>query len=159
MTFVLAIPPLWPWLNWRTKSPKRLLIYFYADFLWLTEGIRYRGQRNVNEYVRTLWLTWNISECFSNHISNRRLLVLSSGFKSQLRTVQCGVHKGSILGLRLSHVLIYISDICNTPILLQFTPFADDTNALALGKSLKVLLWKLNHELETVSEWHSANGL
>ena len=68
-----------------------------------------------------------------------------------------GVPQGSILGPLL--FLLYINDLCDVSPTLSYIQFADDSNIFATGPSINDIILKLNHELESITEWIKANKL
>ena len=71
---------------------------------------------------------------FNSYLSQREQLVSVNGHNSLSLPVSCGVPQGSILGPLL--FLLYVNDLPNTPSLLKFHLFADDTNLYFSSKSL-----------------------
>ena len=88
---------------------------------------------------------------FNSYLSQREQLVSVNGHNSLSLPVSCGVPQGSILGPLL--FLLYVNDLPNTPSLLKFHLFADDTNLYFSSKSLGLFESTLNQELKHVAEW------
>ena len=76
---------------------------------------------------------------------------------SDKKVVTCGVPQGSVLGPLL--FLLYVNDIANISDKLYSILFADDTNAIAIGKDLNELIETVNKELQKVVTWLAANKL
>ena len=94
---------------------------------------------------------------FESYWEDRRQFVTYNGVSSDVRILQCGVPRGSILRPLL--FLIYINDlatVCTSsfPIL-----FADDTNLFSHGKDIFSLQVTLNQELASKSKWLKVNKL
>jgi hypothetical protein len=102
--------------------------------------------------VRGLALSW-----FMSYLSNRTQFTLINNNKSTVRSIECGVPQGSILGPLL--FLIYINDINNAIKLGDPILFADDTNIIYSNKDLSELINNTNKELLNVSKWFTANKL
>ena len=79
-----------------------------------------------------------------------------NGRKSTSRPLETGVPQGSILGPLL--FLIYINDLPSSTE-LKSVIFADDTNLLISGNSLRQIVDTLNSELSLVSDFFKANQL
>ena len=74
-----------------------------------------------------------------------------------LCAILCGIPQGSILGPLL--FILYISGISNSPKLLKFILFAEDTNIFYSCCKLNNLGTSLNNELGKVSQWLIASRL
>ena len=89
-------------------------------------------------------------------LGNRRQFVSINGFESEIKTLSCGVHHGSLLGLLL--FLIYINDfrLCRDK-----TISGHFANAFLMynSKNLKTIETIVNTELKQVSKWLSLNKL
>ena len=88
---------------------------------------------------------------FNSYLSQREPFVSVNGHNSLSLPVSCGVPQGSILGPLL--FLLYVNDLPNTPSLLKFHLFVDDTNLYFSSKSLGLFESTLNQELKHVAEW------
>ena len=91
------------------------------------------------------------------YLCNRRQFVSLFGTNSDYQTVTCGVPQGSVLGPLL--FLLYINDMPKCSNILEFHPFADDTNLFLNSPNILNLETNLNVELEKVSQWLYANKL
>ena len=70
-----------------------------------------------------------------SYLSNREQFVSINGYDSELAEINCGVPQGSVLGPLL--FLLYINDLNQAIKFCKVHHFADDTNLLYLGKSIK----------------------
>ena len=74
------------------------------------------------------------NDWFKSYLSNHKQFVSINGYDSGLAEINCGVPHGSVLGPLL--FLLYINDL-NQAIKFCKVHFADDTNLVYLGKSIK----------------------
>ena len=74
-----------------------------------------------------------------------------------IRTITCGVPQGTNLGPLL--FLLYINDLPNCLETTSATMFADDTSLSCNGLSSADIESKLNHDLEIIHTWLTANKL
>ena len=74
---------------------------------------------------------------FKSYLSNRKQFFSITGYDSGLAEINCGVPQGSVLGPLL--FLLYINDPNQAIKFCKVHHFADDTNLLYLGKSIKKL--------------------
>ena len=102
--------------------------------------------------IRGSALNW-----FASYLMGRRQYVTYNGTSSQMKTIQCGVPQGSILGPILFR--IYINDLVNVCKNLMSILFADDTNRFKSGKDPTALQNTINSELQQVSIWLKVNRL
>ena len=97
-------------------------------------------------------------EWFTSYLSkNRSQYVHANGVDSQIKTIDCGVPQGSLLGPLL--FIIYINDFHRSSDNLSFILFADDSNLFYSHPDPNVLLRTVNCELKKVAEWIKANKL
>ena len=99
----------------------------------------------------------NILKWFESYLKDRKQYVFYNGVSSDIKTINCGVPQGSVLGPLL--FLIYINDLPNISDKLQFFLFADDTNIYYESKDLKILEKTVNEELKKLSLWLNINRL
>ena len=92
-----------------------------------------------------------------SYLKNRMQFVAINGFLSDEILMQLGVPQGSILGPLL--FLIYINDFHVAIKYSSSRHFADDTNLLAINKSLKKIRKQLNFDLRFLSKWLRANKI
>ena len=94
---------------------------------------------------------------FRSYLSNRTQFVSTNGFNSKTKNICVGVPQGSVLGPLL--FLIYINDL-NLAINYSIVHhFADDTNLLITGKSLKSIKKRANIDLKLLYNWLKANKI
>ena len=94
---------------------------------------------------------------FESYLKNRMQYVSINGISSEIILMLLGVPQGSILGPLL--FLIYINDFNHSVIFSKSRHFADDTNLLLSGNSIKKLQKQLNIDLKLISKWLNANKI
>ena len=109
--------------------------------------------QKLNHYgIRGVANNW-----FNSYLSNRTQFVSINGFQSKTKNISIGVPQGSVLGPLL--FLIYINDL-NVAINYAIVHhFADDTNLLITGKSLKTINKHSNIDLKLLCNWLKANKI
>ena len=101
---------------------------------------------------------WGISNnWFKSYLSNHKQFVSINGYDSGLAEIKCGVPQGSVLGPLL--FLLYINDLNQAIKFCKVHHFADDTNLLYLGKSIKKLNKLVNYDLKNLLYWLNANKI
>ena len=92
-----------------------------------------------------------------SYLESRKQYCTFGGEKSSKTTITCGVPQGSILGPLL--FLLYINDL--GPIFKHFTTvlFADDSNLIVKGNSLKKIEEKINSDIPALTNWLETNRL
>ena len=94
---------------------------------------------------------------FKSYLSNRKQFVSINGYDPELAEINCGVPQGSVLGPLL--FLLYINDLNQAIKFCKVHHFADDTNLLYLGKSIKKLNKLVNIDLKNLLYWLNANKI
>ena len=97
------------------------------------------------------------SKWFTSYLGNRKQFVTYNGVKSKTPLIRCGVSQGSIKGPLL--FLIYINDLANVCKYAMPILFADDSNLILNGNSLKDIEQKINSELAEIAERPKVNKL
>ena len=93
---------------------------------------------------------------YGSYLKDRRQVTQVGTALSTEKPVQCGVPQGSILGPML--FLCYIDDLKQHLIYTKPSLFADDTALTVCGKNVAEIGYKLNAELENVTNYFAANG-
>ena len=94
---------------------------------------------------------------FKSYLSNRQQFVSINGYNSNTMLMKYGVPQGSVLGPLL--FLIYINDLHKATKISKIHHFADDTNLLVVGKTLKKIQKDLNIDLKLLCKWLKANKI
>ena len=94
------------------------------------------------------------NDWFRSYLSNQHQYVSINGYDSGLTKIKPGVPQGSVLGLLL--FLLYINDLHQATKFCKVQHFADDTNLLYLGKSIKKINKLINIDLKSVFNWLNA---
>ena len=94
---------------------------------------------------------------FKSYLSNRKQFVPINGYDSGLAEIKCGVPQGSVLGPLL--FLLYINDLNQAIKFCKVHHFADDTNLLYLGKSIKRFNKLVDYDLKYLLYWLNANKI
>ena len=80
-----------------------------------------------------------------------------NGYESFLAVINCGVPQGSVLGHLL--LLLYINDLNQAIKFCKVHHFADDTNLLCHGNSIKKLNKVVSADLKHLVNWLNANKI
>ena len=94
---------------------------------------------------------------FRSFLTERYQFTTVSNQSSTKSKISHGVPQGSVLGPLL--FLVYINDLNKAIIHNQVHHFADDTNFLITGKSLKKINKYVNHDLRLLCHWLRANKI
>ena len=97
------------------------------------------------------------NDWFRSYLSDCQQYVSINGYDSGLTKLNCGVPQGSVLGPLL--FLLYINDLNQAIKFCKVHHFADDTNLLYLGKSIKKLNKFVNIDLKNLVNWLNANKI
>ena len=102
---------------------------------------------------------WGLSNnWFKSYLSNRKHFVSLNGYDSELAEINCDVPQGYVLRPLL--FLLYINDINQSIKFCKVHHFADDTNLLHLGRSIKklinlsILTWKICYTGSVLIKFH-----
>ena len=95
------------------------------------------------------------NDWFKFYLSNRSKYVYLNGYDSGLAAINCIVPQTSVLGPLL--FLLYINDLNQAKKTCKVHHFADDTNLLCLGNSIKKLNKLVNAGLKRLVNWLNAN--
>ena len=116
-----------------------------ADHEILSSKLDYYGIRGISN-------NW-----FKSYLSNCKQFASINGYGSELVEINCNVPQGSVLGPLL--FLLYINDLNQAIKFCKAHHFADDTNLLYLGKSIKKLNKLVNIDLKNLLYWLNANKI
>ena len=97
------------------------------------------------------------NDWFKSYLSNRSQYVSITGYDSGLAAINCGVPQGSVLGTLL--FLLYINGLNQAIKFCKIHHFADDTNLLCLGNSIKKLNKIVNADLKRLVHWLNENKI
>ena len=97
------------------------------------------------------------NDWFKSYLPNRSQYVSINGYDSGLAVINCGVPQGLVLGPLL--FLLYINDLNQAIKFWEVHHFADDTNLLCLGNSIKKLNKLANVDLKRLVNWLNANKI
>ena len=103
------------------------------------------------------------NDWFKSYLSNCRQYVSINeyksinGYDSGLAAINCGVPQGSVLGPLL--FLLYINKLNQAIKFCKVHHFADDTNLLCLGNSIKKLNKLVSADLKHLANWLNANQI
>ena len=92
-----------------------------------------------------------------SYLDYRNQYVSIDGYKSNVRSISCGVPQGSILGPKM--FIMYINDMCNISKIVKFILFADDTNILCSDSNITRLSERVCEVLATLDSWFAINKL
>ena len=97
------------------------------------------------------------NDWFKSYLSNHSQYVSVNGYDSGLAAINCGAPQGSVLGPLL--FLLYINDLNQAIKFCKVHDFADDTNLLCLGNSMKKQNKLVNADLKRLVNWLNANKI
>ena len=92
-----------------------------------------------------------------SYLSARKTFVSTSGYNSDVISINCGALQGSVLGPRL--FLIYINDLQKAIQHCKVHHFANDTNLFHRSKSVKNLNNLVSRDMKQLNNWLSANKI
>ena len=92
-----------------------------------------------------------------SYLSHHSQYVSINRYDSAFVAINCGVPQGSVLSRLL--FLLYINNLDQAKKLRKVYHFADDTNLLCLGNSIKKLNKLVNADLKHLVNWLNANKI
>ena len=93
----------------------------------------------------------------TNYFRNRKQYVQFNSCSSSVRSIDCGVVQGSVLGPLF--FLLYINDLPNISTVFRTILFADDSTLSVKGSNLKDVSDLCNAELVKLLDWTRSNRL
>ena len=96
------------------------------------------------------------NDWFKSYLSSHSQYVSINGYDSGLAVINFGVPQGSVLGRLL--FLFYVNDLNQAIKFCKVHHFADDTNLLCLGNSIKKLNKLVNADLKRLINWLNSNA-
>ena len=126
-------------------------------FIDLTKAFDTVDHNILLQKMHNYGIRGNIHNLFKSYLSNRQQFVKVNNAKSNLKSINCGVPQGSVLGPLL--FIIYINDIANSCKEGLFRIFADDTGIFCHSDTIDSLVTKAEEIIKKVSEWFKANKL
>ena len=111
----------------------------------------------IFEKMLTLGFEKDVVDWFKSYLSNRKMYVEISNSKSEMQTNNIGIPQGSILGPEI--FLYLINDVKKCLKYSSCILFADDTTIYVIGKNLKCLKAKLQHDITALENWLDSNAL
>ena len=94
---------------------------------------------------------------FRSYLTGRTQATRFNNTLSKFETISIGVPQGSVLGPLL--FLLFVNDICKSPLYSQISLFADDTCLYHSGPSIESIIPKIQTDVSRVLKWFSDNKL
>ena len=98
----------------------------------------------------------NAISWFKSYLSERKQFVIINREQSDMKSIECGVPQGSILGPLL--FLVYVNDMTSAVDCSLFL-YADDSALVVAGKSVDDIIFHLSKNLNSLSDWLIENKL
>ena len=130
---------------------------FAAVYLDLSKAFDTVKHSILMKKLYHLGVRGTVFDWFKSYLSNRITYVSINNTDSSTKPIKYGVPQGSNLGPLL--FLLYINDMKNSSVLLNFINFADDTTAYVKGSDMNAIYDILETELGRVSQWLHVNRL
>ena len=99
------------------------------------------------------------NDWFKSFLPDMKQFVLRNSPDSNLASVLYGIPQGSVLGLLLFLIYIYINDLNQATKFCKVHHFADDTNLLHLSKSIMKLNKYVNLDMKNLNNWLNTNKI
>ena len=126
-------------------------------FVDLTKAFDTVNHRILLEKLRHLGVRGIPNKLLESYLTNRYQYVQINDNKSSLRSINCGVPQGSVLGPLL--FILYINDLVNCCSIAKIRIFADDTAIYFACSNIKEFIQLVKTIMEHLDKWFTANLL
>ena len=126
-------------------------------FIDLTKAFDTVNHRILLEKLRHLGIRGIPNKLLESYLTNRHQYVQINDNKSSMRSINCGVPQGSVLGPLL--FILYINDLVNCCSIAKIRIFADDTAVYFACSNITEFINLVTTIMELLDEWFTANLL
>ena len=131
--------------------------YTVATYLDINKAFDTVNHEILLKKCKKIGIHGNLLKWLENYLENRKQITSANNVQSDTGNILCGVPQGSILGPLL--FLIYINDLNTCLISTSDFLYADDTVLLCRGTNLNSICFKMQTDLDNISNWCNANKL